>query len=89
MLPLRLGASSLRVDYDQASRCLQPSFNSNLREFSSNLSQCSFVSHHLTSAMSLSLSLSLSLSFVSDRLTSAIWGDGEAEEGRTAPTTVR
>ena len=87
MLPLRLGASSLHVDYDQASRCLQPSFNSNLREFSSNLSQCSFVSHHLTSAMS--LSLSLSLSFVSDRLTSAIWGDGDAEEGRTAPTTVR
>ena len=28
MLPLRLGASSLRVDYDQASRYLQPSFNS-------------------------------------------------------------
>ena len=27
--------------------------------------------------------------FVSHCLTSAIWGDGEAEEGRTAPTTVR
>ena len=83
MLPLRLGASSLHVDYDQASRCLQPSFNSNLRKFISKLSQCSLVSHHLTSAMS------LSLSFVSHRLTSAMWGDGEAEEGRTAPTTVR
>ena len=83
MLPLRLGASSLHVDYDQASRCLQPSFNSNLRKFISNLSQGSLVSHHLTSAMS------LSLSFVSQRLTSAMWGEGDAEEGRTAPTTVR
>ena len=86
-LPLRLGASSLRVDYDQASRCLQPIFDSK-REFSSNLSHCSFVSHCLTQQCG-GIDTSLSLSFVSDRLTSAIWGDGEAEEGRTAPTTVR
>ena len=106
MLPLRLGASSLRVDYDQASRYLQPSFNSNLRKFSFKLRLCSLVYDRLTTAMQCggmetsltlslslslpsSLSLSLSLSFVSHRSTSAIWGDGEAEEGRTAPTTVR
>ena len=88
MLPLRLGASSLRVDYDRASRCLQPGFNSNLRKFSFKLRLCSFVYDRLTPA-SEGMGTSLSLSFVSDRLTSAIWGDGDAEEGRTVPTTVR
>ena len=51
MLPLRLGASSLRVDYDRASRCLQPGFNSNLRKFSFKLRLCSFVYDRLTPAM--------------------------------------
>ena len=64
MLPLRLGASSLRVDYDQASRYLQPSFNSNLRKFSFKLRLCSLVYDRLTTAMQcggMETSLTLSL----------------------------